>query len=332
MNFNLDTSGLTRFFRKLVTELRDKRLWPVALALLVAIVAVPVALSKSSSPAPAPAGPQSTPPPSPGSSLPTISEQQTPSQSHLRSRARNPFTQQPTGATSTTSSTTSTSSAASAASSGSSAAGPSGGATNTGGSSFAATPTTGVGTRGSTTVPNPIIPTHTPKPAPSGLTATQAYDVALAITNGTGGFTRTDPLERLSVLPSDSRPQLVELGVAQGGNRVLFVVQPGTVVSGPGTCTPGPIDCEILSLGQDQTEQVSAHAPGSADSPVQFAITDISARTYSSTADAAKARGAESSVGRNLLNQSTLPALSLFGYDPSIGAVVDMRNLTVGGN
>ncbi len=37
-------------------------------------------------------------------------------------------------------------------------------------------------------------------------------------------------------------------------------------------------------------------------------------------------------TGRELLNRSPLNALSLFHYDPSVGAVVDLRNFTVGGN
>jgi hypothetical protein len=40
----------------------------------------------------------------------------------------------------------------------------------------------------------------------------------------------------------------------------------------------------------------------------------------------------ESAAGRRLLSTSTLSALSLFQYEPSLGAVVDLRNLTVGGS
>ena len=38
----------------------------------------------------------------------------------------------------------------------------------------------------------------------------------------------------------------------KGGKQVLFAVQQGAAVSGPGTCTPGPIDCEILALAPGQ--------------------------------------------------------------------------------
>ena len=43
----------------------------------------------------------------------------------------------------------------------------------------------------------------------------------------------------------------------KGGKRVLFAVQAGAVVHGPGQCTPGPIDCEIVSLKPNQIESVT---------------------------------------------------------------------------
>jgi hypothetical protein len=154
----------------------------------------------------------------------------------------------------------------------------------------------------------------------------------MAITNSSGGLDTVDPLQRLSPIPSAQQPLLVELGVAQDGNHVLFVVQPGALPTGPGTCTPGPIDCEILSLGQDQTEQLSARQGSIGASQVAlFAITSITAANYGSDAAADKVRRETSSAGRALLNKSSYPTLSLFQYEPSVGSVVDLRNLKVGG-
>ena len=61
-----------------------------------------------------------------------------------------------------------------------------------------------------------------------------------------------------------------------------------------------------------------------------FAITSISAVDNGSSAAATKVRKAESAAGRAVLDASPLSALSLFRYDPSVGAVLDLRNLTVG--
>ena len=124
---------------------------------------------------------------------------------------------------------------------------------------------------------------------------------------------------------------LVELGVLQGGHSVLFVVEPGTVVSGAGTCTPGPIDCEILSLNPGQTEGISKQTASGSTPVALFSVNSISADQFPSAAAANKARETASDVGRQLLNRTPLSSISLFQYDPSVGAVVDLRNLTVGG-
>jgi hypothetical protein len=166
-----------------------------------------------------------------------------------------------------------------------------------------------------------------PKPAPAGLKPTQSYDVGLAVTNSAGGIDTADPLVRLSPVPSAQQPLLVELGVLQNGSRVLFAVEPGTVVNGPGTCTPGPIDCEILALGQDQTESISSQGSGA---KTLFAVTGISAITHASVADANKTRDGKSAAGQAVLDSTPgLAALSLFKYEPSVGSVVDLRDLGV---
>jgi hypothetical protein len=137
---------------------------------------------------------------------------------------------------------------------------------------------------------------------------------------------------RLGELPSAQEPRLVELGVLKGGHRVLFAVEPDTVLSGPGACTPGPIDCEIVSLTQNQTEAVGVRAATGSRQLALFAVTGIRAVGHGSVVAAQKARRAESAAGRALLDRSPMGALSLFRYDPSVGAVLDLRNLTVGGN
>jgi hypothetical protein len=313
------------FLNDILKDLRAKRLWPVVAALIAGIVAVPVLLSSSSNPAPVASLPQPIPTGPPATALPAISVSATPTNARLPGRGRDPFTQQKhaKAASSSTGSTTS------------------GG---TGGGGTGATTTTSTATTPTATTPTATTPTTTtstttttgptvtPEPAPARLTADQSYHVSLSITNGSGGVQSVDPLERLSILPSEQRPMLVELGVLAGGRRVLFAVQPGTMLRGPGRCTPGPIDCEILSLAQNQTEGLWKHSSAGVVSVAQFAVTAISAQPHASAAAADKARRTESAAGRHLLSASTLNALSLFRYEPSLGAVVDLRNLTVGGN
>jgi hypothetical protein len=317
------------FFPNLIKELRDRKLWPIAIGLIVALVAVPVLLSKKSSTdlvTPQPTGglPYST-----GTTLPAISVQTTASSSKLPGRGRNPFTPQvvATTTTATTPTTTAGTTPASGTSTSTTSTTSTGGSTG-GGSSTTSTPAPS----SSTPAPAPAKPAP-PKPGPPHLTATQSYEVSLAISGTASGNLNTiDPLERLSILPSPQQPLLVEYGVLQGGRRVVFAVQPGAAVSGPGTCTPGPIDCEVLTLSPGQTEAVSKQTPTGTTPVADFQVNSINAAQHPSVAAADQARRNASEVGRKLLMESSYTALSLFQYDPSVGAIVDLRNLTVGGN
>jgi hypothetical protein len=308
------------FLQNLITDLREKRLWPLAVVLLIALVAVPVVISSGgSSSVPVaqvpPVGPSSVPTPA----LPAVSVTTTPSHGRLTGRERNPFIQQVKSAKTTSKSTGSATSSKSKSSSGSTTSGTSTTSGSVGGTT--------------TTVTAPPIVVSTPPPAPTGLTGTQAYHVTVAMSSPARGLYTIDPVQRLSTLPSAQQSLLVELGVLSGGHRVLFVVQPGTLVRGPGRCTPGPIDCEIVSLAPGQIEWLGTSGSGTTGvtGVALMAVTAISAANYSSSAAAEKARNDESAVGRRLLSQSTYKSLSLFEFKPSLGALVDLSNVTVGG-
>ena len=315
--------------RNMLKELLERKLWPIALVLVIALVAVPVLLTKKA-PTDIVTPPTGPLPYSSGTTLPAISVQTSPGNSNLTGKGRSPFTPQHVATTSTvvatipavTTTTPTTSTGTTSVGSGSSSSGTSGG-------SATGTSTSSAGT--TTPAPTSTTPAPPPKPAPTGLTATESYHVSLAITTASGGVTTIDPLERLSILPSKQQPMLVELGVLQGGHSVLFVVEPGTVVSGAGTCTPGPIDCEVVSLKPGQTEGISKQSSSGSTPVALFSVNSISADQHPSAAAANKARENASDTGRQLLNESPLSAISLFHYDPSVGAVVDLRNLTVGG-
>ncbi len=323
--------------KPIITELREKRLLPIVGLLVVALVAIPMLLMNSGSSSTTPASPSaSVPPPSLATALPAVSVTAAP-QRPLRGRSRNPFEQ--IGGTAIHSVTVSASKAtATAAAAGSSSTSSSGSSSSSGNSTSSSSGSSGSstnsssGSSGGSSGGGSPIPVKPVKPAPSGLSSTQSYNVTLAITNPSGGLNTIDPLERLSVLPSNRQPLLVELGVLRGGKQVLFAVQPNAVVNGPGTCTPGPVDCEILSLGQEQVETLGMRTATGDVSVASFAVTGISAAQHASVAAAQKARRQASAAGRLIINHSTSTALALFPYEPSIGAIVDLRNITVGGN
>ncbi len=322
--------------RTFVTELRERRLLPVVVALLVGIVAVPIVLAKSVSPTPAPAPAPSGVPVSSNPGSPSVSLGSNSSATPPHGLGRDPFTQQFSSPATASPSAKSLASSLPASPVSGGPAAPAGGSGASGGGSGGAGPvgTTGPATPTGTTTPttttDPItLPKDPDKQTPAGLPPTQAYRVTLAITNPGGGLDTIGALQRLSVLPSQGHPLLIELGVLHGGRRVLFAVQPGAAVSGPGRCMPGPIDCQILSLAPAQTETLSS-ANGSV-SHVLLAVTTLTAARYPSASAARRARRRASAIGRKLLNGSSLSALSLFQYDPAAGAVLDLRNVTVGG-
>jgi hypothetical protein len=321
------------FLNPIITDLREKRLWPVALVLLAALVAIPLLLSGKSSSAhgtaslPAPVtAPQMT-------SLPAVSLKGEPAAAHLTGRGRNPFPgksakakQAATGPSPNATSGGGGSSGGSASSGSSSSS-----SGSSGGSSSGSATSSGSGTS-TTTTTTATTPTPTPAPKPAGLTDTESYTVSLGVTNVFGGVDRLTAAQRLTVLPSASQPLLVELGVLKGGHRVLFAVTPGTIVSGQGDCTPGRLDCQILSLANGQTEKISLPSGSAAVEVAEFAVTGINIAHHRSPADATKARRAVSPTGQRVLAQAKLTALSLFPYRSSLGAIVDQRSLKVGGN
>jgi hypothetical protein len=321
------------YLNALLTDLRERKLWPVPLVLIAVLVAVPVLLSKSPS--------VQHPTSSLGLDIAStqsgsaVTVDSTPVQAPIGPGRRDPFTQQklPSAAlvkmaASSTGVTVGTTSASTASST-------SGSSTSTGTTSTGTTSTsTGSGTSTGTTTTTTTTPTTTPthKSAPAGFGPTDAYNVAISITNKSSGVTPLDPFQRDGTLPNDQQPLLVELGVAKGAHQVLFAVQSGAVVSGPGRCTPGPLDCEILTLAPGETEGIATQSTNGPVSVALFQITGISVDRFGSKAAAAKARATTDAVGRTLLANSTSSTLSLFQYDPSLDAVVDERNLTVGGN
>jgi hypothetical protein len=308
---------------RVISDLRERRLWPLAVVMLVAIVAVPLVLAKTPAPVPPAPAPVAAVGASVRPALPSVTVGTTTSRSALNAKPYNPFTPSKQAKSASTTATAVVSSATNLAASKASA-GASGNTTTS--SSTGTSPTGSPGT-----VPgSPVkIPPGHAKPAPVGLRPDQAYEVTLAATRADGGLDTTPSLERLSAVPRPAQPLLVELGVLTGGRRVLFAVLPGTNISGPGRCIPGSVDCEVLALGVNQVETVWGSNPSTA---TEFAVTAIGAGTLPTRAAAMKVRTATSAQGRALLAASGLIAPNtMFSYDANLGAIVDLRNL-VGGN
>ena len=245
---------MTTFFLDLWHDLREKRLWPVAVGLLAAAVAIPVVMLKPAGEPPAPAvvaenGERET--------LPALNLDSTPASSKLQTFSqRNPFKPleqledgtdadsggSSSGSTPGGSSSAAASGAGSSSGSASAAGGPSGGASGGGGSS---TP--------------PGIDPNGPR--------VQWFRYTADIEFGTPSRAkRMKGVQSLTLLPDERNPVVVFMGVSDDAkSAVFFVADPGFTPEGEGECN-NEDNCRFvkLSLDEDSNEESFTASNGGA--------------------------------------------------------------------
>ena len=204
-------------------DLREKRLWPVAVALLVGLVAIPVLLREPAE-APAPATASAPPASAAGADqlLPASLEAAKPllrTSTLSEFDSKNPFkplralkkVEVAAGVESTT-------------------------------SEPAKTDTTGK-TGGGTEAPGGTV---TPPAKPEEKTV-YTYQAVVNLTTASGSRKRT--VNRLGILPSDKNPLLVFLGVsADNTGEGVFLVDSTVTQAGEGRCRPSTSTCSFLYL------------------------------------------------------------------------------------
>ncbi len=231
------------FLIDLWSDLRAKRMWPVALVLLLALIAVPVVLSKpSKEPAvvatPAPTKADQTAQvkglaalkvaddtPGKGSTLDVFDP------SNPFKPPQNILNNSKTDEGTTTSDT--------------------GAPTDTGATGTTDTGTTG-GTGGGTTGG-----TDTGGSTPSdGETKTVVYRYVADVTfiGANGKKRKIKGLERLEILPNESDPLLIFLGASKNGGNAVFLVDSTLTAEGEGKCKPSKDQCGFLYLGPGSEE------------------------------------------------------------------------------
>ena len=269
--------------RNLLADLVARRLWPVALALVVALVAIPVFLAGGSddpAPAPAPAGngDESAAVVAPAVDGPRVGANPT---------GRNPFAQRDVSPGDPASAT--------------------GGVQGNGG-------TTGSfdGTGGGVDITGgigaledaDIIPVGgsggVPVPKPK---AKESYRVDLRFGQD-GRLTARNDVARLSPLPSAENPFFVFMGVLADGETALFLVSSDAEATGDGTCKPTPENCERVEMQAGETEFFDVTTPDGAIVQYQLDLVRVSRVRSASAAVASAARTRESSDGRSILRQA----------------------------
>jgi hypothetical protein len=229
-------------------DLREKRLWPVAVGLVIALLAVPILLAK---PAPEESGPAPAPAATAGGdkearkAIVQLVEDATEESSSLRLfDPRDPFAGKGVKDLETLSSTDIVSAAealTAASEEESGGGGSSGGGASEGGSE----PSSGGGSTGGDTPPATV-----PDSGGGGGTQVAKYSYVIDVTFWSNGKARTKTgMSKLEMLPNESSPLLIFLGVDSDGSDAVFLVDSSLKAEGEGACSPRPSDCGVLALG-----------------------------------------------------------------------------------
>jgi hypothetical protein len=286
---------MNNFLLDLWYDLRAKRLWPVAVVLLAALVAVPVVLSKSAeTPEPAeetPVAAQSAdknPEGPAGLAQVKLEERAEGSGSSLSSfdEPRNPFA--PPGRARAAAQGDA---AVAAAPSTSTSAGPGSAA---GSASVSGSDVTGGGSAGVDMSPGSgiSIPPSIGKP-PSGDVGGDSHETGYAyvvdVTLTAKGRTRKfKGLTRHDVLPNETSPLLISMGVTEAGGNAVFLVDSSLEAAGEGRCKPSAKECARVFIGPG-SEHVFTQANGDTYTVLVDEIRKVKVTAGAARASAAKA-------------------------------------------
>ncbi len=295
--------------RNVLRDLVAKRLWPVAILLVVAAVAVPVVIAGGGhsavpeAPAPAPsAGPAADA--AITVSAPAVLGRSRPGP------VRDPFFDPPAqksgdvrSPSTSTSKSTSTSSATPAAAS-------------PGGKSATTTPKT-------RPAESPPRSSGAGAPAPSGGLSVHRARVRWGADDGAA----VRGLSRLQPLGGTSNPALLYLGTTDDHTQAVFVLGPGALTdAAKGRCAEQT--CRIVSLKAGQSLAVGVvGVDGGPDRRYVLTVDAIAQIAVASESAAREQRARVHPAGRGVLraiikDRPTAAAIGQFSYDPSTGAVV----------
>jgi hypothetical protein len=269
-----------------IQDLRDRRLLPVAIVLVAALIGVPAFMLKPAADAPAPvaAEPVTSAPgaeglPTPEQALqagdkPLVSLAVLDKPSNLASfESKNPF--QPLEKLDDGLAAAGDATAAAAATDDAKTGGGEGAPPDTGSGGGGSSPSI-PGAPGGT----PVTPTD--PQAPSQQKFTYTLDATF---DGPNGVRRFRNMPRLRMLPSESSPLLVFLGVDAAGEKAVFLVDSTvTIHEGEGNCSPAKSSCATLSLEPGERQAFS----DSEGERYTIQIDQIRERSLASVAKAAR--------------------------------------------
>ena len=288
--------------KRIARDLVDKKLWPVAVALLAALVAVPLLIGGSSAEeAPAPVAVAATAPDGPGSkSLITVVDQAVTGKDTRPGRVADPFYDPPEPPAQPTAS--------------------GGAATDTGAAS------TGGGTPSGDS-PSSTAPATPAAPAPTARPAEEPAYYRTVVRWYETEPGKPQPISRLEPFGGLADPAALYLGVTRsGGNYAVFLLGPDATSDGEAKCDDEP-NCRVIGLKSGQSQIITVQPPdGGAARRYHLEVVSVKAVET----DAAKARSMRAKVhadGRDVMrrmwqHRPTAEALQPIQYDRDSGLLV----------
>jgi len=334
--------------RTLFGDLVARRLWPVALLLVVALAAVPVVLGRGGDAIPAAAVPP-TPAAGATSAAPEKAavtlDTSAPANRDRSEHFRNPFRAPAQHAPTTAAAATTPAAAVPATPSASTPTAPrTPSAVPSRRSASPASPApTGSASPSSAPASNakPKTPTTNPKPspakpkpstaAPKANDPTDTYYVSLRFGRNAGKLTTLRDIARLSPLPSVTDPFFVYLGILETTThkkRAVFLVSSDATPNGEGSCHPTKTDCESVELAVDETAFFDYTAPDGTVTQYQLELAGIHKTAVKSVAKATAAVARHSVAGAELLtdaakrNVRAAAGARAYRYVPGAGLLV----------
>jgi hypothetical protein len=271
------------FLRSIVSDLVERRLWPIALALVAALVAVPLVLAKSpanagnDAPSAPPASAPTTPPAANADGAVVSVASGSLGDAPLGGRAKNPFRQQHVPHKAPV------------------ASGPVGSAPKPSGSGSSGPTSGGSG------------PAQRHGSGSSGGAAPSKPELyAIAHVNvrfgpAAGTLKAIDDVARLTPLPSAASPIAIFLGVRGDEQTAVFLISTDVHAQGDGECRPSRKDCEKVYLKQGQTEILDVMADNGAVTEYELDLVNVTVTHTTSKSKAQQARAHNSRTSRRLL-------------------------------
>jgi hypothetical protein len=276
------------FARNIIRDLVEKRLWPVALLMVVAIIAIPVLGGGTSS---SNSSSDEALPTTPGATATAASAIELIGPPAVRTRAGklvDPFRRSKVKEPDTTT------------------------------TSSGSEPATG----GATAPEDSGSGTDTTTPAPS----LAVYRTSVRFgTSDSDSPAKERRISRLTPLGELLNPAAMYLGVDAGGKHALFLLGPDATSDGEATCHGA--NCRVIALAPGETQVIDQTPLGAAPQQFDLEVASVTRHKLASAAKAANARKRVHPDGADVLrliaeDAKTLEALSGFAYDRSRGVVV----------